>query len=292
MLTHVVDGPEPESHLPVLVLTEDNLPQPWADLCPPDADVCPRHWPHHAPDTWAGGHCYLLRRGKEVRQQGRWESGRGGLRKNKREIEWGVRKRWEEKRIKEACYIKIQLEIKRNAASNRIMWEDSISSPPPPVNEIRNALGTVFENFIFNMLCTTKEENKNIRKTMVEVKMSANCREHRWLNVSGQARVLWEPGHLQDPHVHIYTHTHAIGGEWRAHTLPHSAPGLRWVTQLCGSPGTEYCCALIYLQKTGFNHWGWWFEVKGFNVAWNLWSRFLITWLLFFDPNIKTIFFG
>lgn len=51
MLTHVVDGPEPESHLPVLVLTEDNLPQPWADLCPPDAHVRPRHRPHHPPDT-------------------------------------------------------------------------------------------------------------------------------------------------------------------------------------------------------------------------------------------------
>lgn len=50
MLTHVVDGPEPESHLSVLVLTEDNLSQPWADLCPPDADVCPCDRPHHCPD--------------------------------------------------------------------------------------------------------------------------------------------------------------------------------------------------------------------------------------------------
>lgn len=192
---------------------------------------------------WVGGGSQTAR---EVRKWKRWVG-------KEQEGNWvGLRKRWEEKRIKEACYIKIQLEIKRNAASNRSMWEDSISSPPPPVNEIRNALGTAFENFIFNMLCTNKEENKHIRKIMVEVKMSANCREHRWLNVSGQARVLWEPGHLQDAH----THTRAIGGEWRAHTLPHTAPGLQWVTQLCGSPGTEYCCALIYLQKTVFHDWG------------------------------------
>lgn len=51
MLTHVVDGPESESHLPVLVLTEDYLPQPRADLCPPDADVRPRHRPHHTPNA-------------------------------------------------------------------------------------------------------------------------------------------------------------------------------------------------------------------------------------------------
>lgn len=50
-LTHVVDGPQPESHLPVLVLTEDNLPQAWADFCPPDAEVCPRHRTYHPPDT-------------------------------------------------------------------------------------------------------------------------------------------------------------------------------------------------------------------------------------------------
>lgn len=49
--TYVVDGPEPESHLPVLVLAEDNLTQPRADLCPPDADVCPCHRPHHSTDT-------------------------------------------------------------------------------------------------------------------------------------------------------------------------------------------------------------------------------------------------
>lgn len=37
--THVVDGPEPQPHLPVLVLTEDHLSDPRADLSPQDADV-------------------------------------------------------------------------------------------------------------------------------------------------------------------------------------------------------------------------------------------------------------
>lgn len=64
------------------------------------------------------------------------------------------------------------------------MWEDSVSSPPPPVNEIRSALGTAAENFIINMLCTNNEGIKNIRKTMVGVKISPNGREHRWLNAN------------------------------------------------------------------------------------------------------------
>lgn len=50
-LTYVVDGPEAESHLPVLVLAEDNLPQPGADLGPSDAHIRPRHGPHHPAHT-------------------------------------------------------------------------------------------------------------------------------------------------------------------------------------------------------------------------------------------------
>lgn len=44
------------------------------------------------------------------------------------------------------------------------MWEDSVSSPPPPVNEIRKSLGTAAETFIINMLCMNNVEMKNIRK--------------------------------------------------------------------------------------------------------------------------------
>lgn len=73
-VTHIVDGPQPESHLPILVLTEDDFPQPWADLCPPDADVCPRHWTHHPTNIWAEGHCHLLeRRKQDIKwQEGNW----------------------------------------------------------------------------------------------------------------------------------------------------------------------------------------------------------------------------
>lgn len=60
-------------------------------------------------------------------------------------------------------YIKIQLEMKRIATLNRHMWEDSISSPPPPVNEIRNALGAAFEKFIANMLCNNNEDMQKIK---------------------------------------------------------------------------------------------------------------------------------
>lgn len=108
---------------------------------------------------------------------------RGVLRKNKRESEQGRDEMENGEWIKKACYIKIQLEIKKNAASNGGMWEDSISSPPPPINEIRSAFSAALENFI-NMLCTDNELSKNLRKIKVEVKISANGTEHRWLNAS------------------------------------------------------------------------------------------------------------
>lgn len=119
--THIVDGSQPESHLPVLVLTENNLSQAGADLRPPDADVRPRHGPDHPADTRGGGQCYLL----------------VGWEKKKTKMEVGGR--WERKNgLKRRVTLKIQLEIKRNAESNRGTWEDSISSPPLPLNESRN----------------------------------------------------------------------------------------------------------------------------------------------------------
>lgn len=136
MVTHVVDGPQPESHLPVLVLTEDDFPQPWADLCPPDADVCPRHWPHHPPDAWAGGHCHLLERGKEGI---RWQEGN---RVRKRD----VRGRKESRGMmhsnsagdkKECC-------IKQHVGG----------LSPPRVSEIRNAWGHCFLKLSIDMLCS------------------------------------------------------------------------------------------------------------------------------------------
>lgn len=60
VLTHVVDGAQPQSHLPVLVLAEDDLPQPWTDLSPPDANIGPRHRPHHSSDARARGQRHLL----------------------------------------------------------------------------------------------------------------------------------------------------------------------------------------------------------------------------------------
>lgn len=66
--------------------------------------------------------------GGRAREVWKWK----GFGKREQEEHW-VRERWEEERIKEACYIKIQLEIKRIAASSTVMWEDSISSPPTPV---------------------------------------------------------------------------------------------------------------------------------------------------------------
>lgn len=51
MLTHVVNCPEAESDFTVLVLAENNFPQPLANLSSPDADIRPRHWTHHPRDT-------------------------------------------------------------------------------------------------------------------------------------------------------------------------------------------------------------------------------------------------
>lgn len=60
-LAYVVDGPQPQPHFSVLVLAEDNLPQPRTDLRSPDAHVGPRHGPHHPRHGRAGGHRHLLR---------------------------------------------------------------------------------------------------------------------------------------------------------------------------------------------------------------------------------------
>lgn len=62
----------------------------------------------------------------------------------------------------EECDIKIQLKIKWNAASEGDMWEDSFSSPPPPVNDIRNASSPAFENSYYYVQCEKKEQ-KNSR---------------------------------------------------------------------------------------------------------------------------------
>lgn len=59
-VAYVVDGPQSEPHFSILVLAEDDLPQPWADLCSPDANICPRHRPHHPHHGRAGGRGYLL----------------------------------------------------------------------------------------------------------------------------------------------------------------------------------------------------------------------------------------
>lgn len=65
------------------------------------------------------------------------------------------------------------------------MWEDSILSPPPPVSEIRNALGTALKKKrSIHMLCSNRKDVKNMRKIIVEVKISANDRGHRWLNAT------------------------------------------------------------------------------------------------------------
>lgn len=60
LLTHVVDGPQPEPDLPILVLTEDDLPKAGTDLCPPDAHVCSRHGADHRPHAGAGRQRHLL----------------------------------------------------------------------------------------------------------------------------------------------------------------------------------------------------------------------------------------
>lgn len=113
-----------------------------------------------------------------------------------------MRKRCEEERIKEARCIKIQLEIKSNAASNRGAWEDSISSPPSPVNEIRNALGTALENFIINMLCTNNKTNgrgEDISKWQRTQMVKCQLRS------KGAARVLTSAGSAcTRPRTHIW----------------------------------------------------------------------------------------
>lgn len=81
----------------------------------------------------------------------------------------------------------------------------------------------LFKNFI-KMLCIYNDTWKNED----EVKIWANGRKYRRLNASCRARVLWKPWHLHNPNKH--THRQVTGEEWRAHTIPHIAPGPWWLT--------------------------------------------------------------
>lgn len=121
--THIVNSPESESNLPILVLTQNDLSQSRTDLCPPDANVWPRYRAHYPPDTWSVGQCHLLKRRKEAKGGKRWQKRWGG---------------GGEEPGKKRCYIKIQLKIKWNVASKGGMWEDSFFTPPP-VNEVSKA---------------------------------------------------------------------------------------------------------------------------------------------------------
>lgn len=70
-MTHVVDGAQPQSHLPVLVLTQDDLPQARADLRPPDAHIGAGHGPHHPSDAGGGGQSHLLWQRREEEEEER-----------------------------------------------------------------------------------------------------------------------------------------------------------------------------------------------------------------------------
>lgn len=64
-VTHIINISEPQADLSVLVFAENNLAQPWTNLCPPDAHVSSSHRPYHATHTWWHSHL-LLRHREEI----------------------------------------------------------------------------------------------------------------------------------------------------------------------------------------------------------------------------------